>query len=251
MSYLQQIIRVSDNHHVLPLCGDMKTDVHAFLSESLLGQTDEKLWQQAARSASTPGAIGMYLMPDTHLGYHMPVGGVLVTEDTILQAGSGYDISCGIVEMKVPGLTASDVADPVKRRDWINAVERRVASGVGSGRPDLMPTFSQDKVEEILRFGGKAIGVSTDLCERQFIPVSDDIDFTAIPKAHDRAGPQMGSVGGGNHFIESIDFMARTYDGRLTGVRIRNRHLRNLVAEVRALREEIGSLQELLRGGGS
>jgi tRNA-splicing ligase RtcB len=180
----------------------MVTDVHAYLSEALFAQTDEALWQQAAESAMTPGATGMYLMPDTHLGYQLPVGGVLVTEDVILQAGSGYDISCGVLYMQVPSLTAADVADWNRRKAWIDAVEQRVASGVGSERPKGMPVFRNSKVEEILRYGGKAIGVSAELCERQFIPVPDDLDFSTIPKAHDKAGPQMGSVGGGNHFIE-------------------------------------------------
>ncbi|MFO7565367.1 MAG: RtcB family protein [Enhygromyxa sp.] len=30
-------------------------------------------------------------MPDTHLGYGIPVGGVVVTDETIIQSGSGYD----------------------------------------------------------------------------------------------------------------------------------------------------------------
>ena len=35
-----------------------------------------------------------------------PVGCVIVTEDTILQAGSGYDISCGVLYLRVPELKA-------------------------------------------------------------------------------------------------------------------------------------------------
>lgn len=202
MSYLARVEKVGPNEYVLPRVGGMNVEVRAFLSEKLFAGTDEGLWKQAADSASTPGAIGMYLMPDTHLGYHLPVGGVLVTEDVILQAGSGYDISCGVIYMEVPDLSAEDVADWQKRKWWIEAVERRVATGVGSERPALMPKFRGSKVEEILRYGGKAIGVSADLCERQFIPVPEDLDFRDIPKAYDKAGPQMGSVGGGNHFVE-------------------------------------------------
>ncbi len=202
MSFLACVERVGAAHYVLPRVGAMRTEVHAFLSESLLAHTDEALWAQAAASASVPGAVGMYLMPDTHLGYHLPVGGVLVTEDVILQAGSGYDISCGVVYLEVPTLSAVDVADPLRRRQWIDAVERRVATGVGSDRPRLMPKFSSRDIDEVLRHGAKAVGVSADLCERQFIPVPDDVDFYAIPRAREKASPQMGSVGGGNHFVE-------------------------------------------------
>ena len=198
MSFRDCVETVTPNHYVLPRVGGMLTEVHAFLSASLFEQTDEKLWKQAAESAMTPGAIGMYIMPDTHLGYHLPVGGVLVTEDVILQAGSGYDISCGVIYMQVPGLTAEDVASWDKRKWWIDAVERRVAMGVGQGARNVRSS----KVEEILRYGGKAIGVSADLCERQYIPVPEDHDFGAIPKALSKAGPQLGSIGGGNHFCE-------------------------------------------------
>ncbi len=202
MGFMQQVIQEGPNRYVLPQVGGMRTPVHAFLSPELFAHTDEKLWAQAAASASTPGAIGMYLMPDTHLGYQLPVGGVLVTEDTILQAGSGYDISCGVIYLEVTGLHASDVADWDRRARWVAEVERRVATGVGKGRPALLPQLQPAQVEEVLRYGAKAVGVEADLCERQYIAVPEDVDLTAIERARTKAGPQLGSVGGGNHFVE-------------------------------------------------
>jgi len=203
MGYLQQVQRISDTHYVLPKVGAMRADVHAFLSESLFAQTDEALWRQAANAASYPGIVGLYLMPDTHLGYGIPVGGVAVTEDVIIQAGSGYDISCGVVYLRVPRLHAADVADAAKRKRWIDEVELRVATGIGSHRPKHMPRMSEAKVEDILRYGAKAIGVPADLCERQYIEVDESALVTErIPRARDKARPQLGSVGGGNHFVE-------------------------------------------------
>ncbi len=202
MSFIEQVVQDGPNHYVLPPVAAMRTPVHAFLSPELFAQTDEALWAQAAASASTPGAIGMYLMPDTHVGYHLPVGGVLVTEDVILQAGSGYDISCGVIYLEVEGLHAGDVADWDRRRRWVTEVERRIATGVGAGRPELGRAASPAHVDEVLRYGAKAVGVAADLCERQFIPLPDDVDLRAIPRAHGKAGPQLGSVGGGNHFVE-------------------------------------------------
>lgn len=202
MSFLSRVVPVGANQYVLPRVGDMRTEVRAFLSPALFAQTDEALWRQAAESASTPGAIGMYLMPDTHLGYHLPVGGVLVTEDVILQAGSGYDISCGVIYMEVPDLSAEDVVDWDKRKQWIDAVEKRVATGVGNGRRPGQSVIRESKVEDVLRYGGRAIGVSADLCERQFIPVPENVDLTTIERARAKAGEQLGSVGGGNHFVE-------------------------------------------------
>jgi tRNA-splicing ligase RtcB len=203
MSFSERIERVTDHHYVLQRIGSMRVDVHAFLSPVLLKQTDEELWQQAARAAAYPGIIGFYLLPDTHLGYGIPVGGVAVTDRVIIQAGSGYDISCGVLYLRVPELTAADVAGEDKRRAWIRAVESRVATGLGSHRPRRMPRFRESDVEDIFRHSAKALGIDARLCERQFIPVDDAaLDSDRIARAREKALPQLGSVGGGNHFIE-------------------------------------------------
>lgn len=202
MSHKYRVERVSDNHFVLPKQGDMKCHVDAFLSQPLYEMTKENLWQQAVDSASYDGVIGVYLMPDTHLGYGIPVGGVVVTDNTIIQSGSGYDISCGVVYLKVPGLSAEDVADWDKRKTWVEEVEKRVATGLGNDRPDLAKKIKHRDVEQVLRYGAKALGVSADLCERQYIEIPEDIDLTKIERAHSKCVHQLGSVGGGNHFIE-------------------------------------------------
>ncbi len=79
MSYLNEVQKISDTHYVMPKVGNMTVDVHAYLSEALFAQTNEALWRQAAQAAAYPGMVGLYLMPDTHLGYGIPVGGVAIT----------------------------------------------------------------------------------------------------------------------------------------------------------------------------
>ena len=204
MAYMNCVEQVSDGHYVLPQLGDMKTQVDAFLSEKLFFMTDEALWQQAAQAASYEGATSLHLMPDTHLGYGIPVGGVLVTDNVIVQAGSGYDISCGMVLVKVVGLTAKKVRSLDRRRRWIEEVESRVAVGLGSHRPERMRDLSASQVQEMIHYGAKPLGVNPDLCERPFIPIPEDFDPTKIERAWKRAIPQMGSLGGGNHFIEML-----------------------------------------------
>jgi tRNA-splicing ligase RtcB len=201
VSLKYSVQKISDNHYVLPRTGKMKVDAHAFLSESLYRASEEQVWQQIANGASYEGVIGAYLMPDTHTGYGVPVGSVIVTDDTIVQGGSGYDISCGVLYMKAD-LTAGAVKSKYNRERWVKEVERRMATGKGHRRPDLMPKFSRDQADDILRFGAKALGVSADLCERQYIAVPDGIAFTKIERAHASVVPQLGSVGGGNHFVE-------------------------------------------------
>jgi tRNA-splicing ligase RtcB len=179
----------------------MKVDVHAFLSETLYEATEEQVWQQIASGASYEGVTGAYLMPDAHVGYGVPVGSVIVTDDTIIQGGSGYDISCGVLYMRAD-LTAAAVKSKHTRQRWVTEVERRIATGKGHSRPELMPKFSHKEADEILRFGAKALGVSADLCERQYIAVPEGIDLGMIERAYASVASQLGSVGGGNHFVE-------------------------------------------------
>ena len=202
MSLKYSVEKQSDGHYVLPKVGTMRVEAHAFLSEALYEQSEENLWQQIMNAASYEGVIGAYLMPDAHSGYGVPVGSVVVTDDTIIQAGSGYDISCGVLYMKVKGLTAEHVADWGRRQKWIDEVEKRVATGVGSHRPKHAPKLSKAKIDDVLHYGAKAIGVGADVCERQYIPVPEGIDLEKIQRAYTKACPQIGSVGGGNHFIE-------------------------------------------------
>jgi len=202
MSLKYAVEKVSDHHYVLPRTGGMRVDAHAFFSESLYQRSEESMWRQLVQAASYEGVTGAYLMPDAHLGYGVPVGCVIVTDGVIIQAGSGYDISCGVVYMKAKPLTAADVASRAKRRAWIDAVERRVATGVGSHRPVLAPRISPKKTDEILRHGAKAIGVGADLCERQYIEIPEGAEIDDIAPAYSKASPQLGSVGGGNHFVE-------------------------------------------------
>jgi tRNA-splicing ligase RtcB len=200
MSYKYQAQKAEEGHYVLPKVGTMRVEAHAFFSDDLYQASEENMWNQLAVGASYEGVIGAYAMPDAHVGFGVPVGCVLVTEDTVIQAGSGYDISCGVLYMKV-GLNAKSVRSWHKRETWVQEVEKRVAMGMGAP-PKLMPKFGSKKGDEILRYGAKALGVSADLCERQYIPVPEDLDLDMIEKAYAKVVPQLGSVGGGNHFIE-------------------------------------------------
>src|SRR5262249_6498409 len=150
MSLKYAVEKISDNHYVLPRSGEMKVDAHAFFSENLYDRSEEPMWHQLAQAASYEGVIGAYLMPDAHVGYGVPVGCVVVTDGVIIQAGSGYDISCGVVYMKATGLTAEDVASLQKRRAWIDAVERRIATGVGTRAPKQARHLPQKKTDDIL-----------------------------------------------------------------------------------------------------
>ncbi len=173
----------------------MKVEAHAFFSESLFEASEESMWQQLAAAASYEGVIGAYLMPDAHSGYGVPVGCVVVTEDTIIQAGSGYDISCGVLYMRVPASPQNTWRTATKRERFVTQVETRVATGVGSRRPARMPRFSHKKGDEILRFGARP-----SVCRRTCASVSSSrfprtLELDRIERAYEKVVPQLGSVG--------------------------------------------------------
>lgn len=202
MSYKYQAVKHSENHYVLPKIKDMKTDVHAFLSDDLYASSDEEAWAQIAHGASVEGVTGAYLMPDTHLGFGVPIGSVIVTDNTILQCGSGYDINCGVLYLKLNGISATDIKGKYERGRWIKQLEKRIAFGKGSSHPELAKKYSKSKCDDVLRFGAKALNIKADVCERQYIEIPTDLDLNKISMAYDKVQPQLGSVGGGNHFIE-------------------------------------------------
>ena len=203
MSFKQAAIKNTSSSYVLPKVANMHCHVTAFLSDALFEETDEKTWGQAANAASYPGVTHVFLMPDTHMGYGVPIGCVIVAEETMIQAAAGYDISCGILHAKIEGLTAEDVADPAKRRQWMDDIELRVATGIGTKRPDKMPNFSHTFLKEVLMTGGHSIGLSKDVCERVSLPVDTaHFDMNRIPRATDKMVGQLGSLGSGNHYIE-------------------------------------------------
>jgi tRNA-splicing ligase RtcB (3'-phosphate/5'-hydroxy nucleic acid ligase) len=201
MSRMRQAKQIGDNRYEL-LGKGRHANILAFLSPELYNKTKEDMWQQAVDAATLPGVMLEFLMPDVHKGYGVPIGGVVVTKDTLIPMGSGYDISCGVLYLKVPGLSVKRIRSKQRRREWIEELEKRIPTGMGYSRPSLMPSFSSTEIEEIMHFGAKALGVKSDLCERQFIPIPASFNPRVIEKAWKPAQLQMGSLGGGNHFIE-------------------------------------------------
>ena len=203
MSFKQIVGKETANQYMMPKIKTMNCNVIAFLSDALFEASEEAVWQQAYNAASYPGVTHVFLMPDTHSGYGVPIGCVIVTEGVIIQAAAGYDISCGILYAKIEGLSADKVIDPAKRRQWIDEIELRVATGIGTKRPDKMPVFTHKFLEEVLITGGHALGLSKDVCERVSLPVdTNHFDMKRIPRATNKMVGQLGSLGSGNHYCE-------------------------------------------------
>jgi len=77
--------------------------VRLFLTPSLLKETEDIIYRQIVNATRFPGVKLVVITPDTHYGYGVPVGCVILTDShhgAIAMGPVGYDIGCGMVSAK-------------------------------------------------------------------------------------------------------------------------------------------------------
>ena len=119
-------------------------------------------------SVSVAGA----LMPDAHVGYGLPIGGVLATENAVIPYAVGVDIACRM-KMTVLDIPVRDLES--KQDRLTRAIEAETRFGVGA-------TFKKSRCHDVM-----------------------DADWSVSPitkQNKDRAWSQLGTSGSGNHFVE-------------------------------------------------
>ncbi len=192
-----------------------KVPVILYLSDVLFEQLEEDAIRQAANAATLPGVQkAIYVMPDVHVGYGFPVGGVMATHTKtgIISPGSiGYDINCG-VRLIATNLKAIDIAPKIK--EIMKEVLKNVPAGVGS-TSDIKLSKSQMK-EVLVRGAGWAIdygfGFPEDLQHIEGFGALPNADpDKASKEAYERGSDELGTVGSGNHFVE-IQAVETIYD---------------------------------------
>lgn len=128
--------------------------------------------KQARNIANLPGAFHhIAIMPDAHVGYGMPIGGVLATEDIIAPNAVGVDIGCGVIAVK----TSIMKIDEYSLKQILNQLRRDIPTG-----------FTHHKQAQVWEGFDRAPNVSI------------------IQKELDSARNQIGTLGGGNHFLEIL-----------------------------------------------
>lgn len=133
-------------------------------------EIDENALDQAISLSNMPFAFKhIALMPDCHLGYSMPIGGVLATKDVVLPSAVGLDIGCGMCAMKT---NITKIDEPVLKE----IVER---------------------IKEYIPVGFKHHSESQEWDGFNKAP-----ETPIVQKHLESARKQLGTLGGGNHFIE-------------------------------------------------
>ena len=140
---------------------------------------------QMEKACLLPVAVAGALMPDAHVGYGLPIGGVLATENTVIPYAVGVDIACRM-KMTVLDIPARDLEHHQDR--LTRAIEAETRFGIGS-------SFKHRRQHEVL-----------------------DADWNVSPvtkQNKDRAWSQLGTSGSGNHFVE---FGLFTAHGNIRGL---------------------------------
>jgi len=135
---------------------------------------------QMRQAALLPVAVSAALMPDAHVGYGLPIGGVLATENAVVPYAVGVDIAC---RMKLSVLDAPPEWLDSRRDRLAAALERETRFGIGAefGRRGD-PQRSRPREHEVL---------------------DDDWNVSPVTRANrDKARAQLGTSGSGNHFVE-------------------------------------------------
>jgi len=133
---------------------------------------DEATIKQYEEAIDQPFVVQSALMADAHLGYTLPIGGVVATKDYIVPSWVGYDIGCGMLAVK---LSCS--------REEIDAYTEEIYSGVLKVIPVGFHHHKKRKAND---------------------KYYKDNLTPALRSTWDKKGgtKQLGTLGGGNHFIE-------------------------------------------------
>ena len=149
----------------------MKTVVRGTHDEQTLDQM-----QEVAVSAAYTA-----IMADGHVGYHMPIGGVAAYRNAVSPSGVGVDIACGNAAIKT-NMTVDEVI-----LKYLPEIADEVASSIG--------------------FGMGTPNNPTKVAYLKDHPIFGDPRWDLIPSnirgnLRDQARAQLGTVGGGNHYLD-------------------------------------------------
>jgi len=181
--------------------------VRIFLTPQLLEELEISVYPQILTATRFPGVRLVVITPDVHYGYGVPVGCAIVTDPengAVALGPVGFDIGCGMVSLR--SAVPAEAATEPQRIAFNREVMQRVSMGAGERGVGRLRDVGRREFERLVRGGadyytahyGRRIDRSR--AERDCLPVADSWQ---LPSGRpDRGMAQLGSLGGGNHFIE-------------------------------------------------
>ena len=139
-------------------------------------EVEDLAMEQIANLASLPFLFHhLAIMPDVHAGMGMPIGGVLATVDAVIPNAVGVDIGCGMCAVK-SNWRVADIDKEVLRDTIMSGIRKAIPVGFAH----------HDKAQD-----------------EKFMPTGYDIStLKIVSEEYESAKAQIGTLGGGNHFIE-------------------------------------------------
>src|SRR5437588_1293177 len=206
MNWKDYAILHKDGYYTLATAEAGDVPVRLFLTPQLLEEVEDDIYKQVVNATKFPGVKLVCITPDVHVGYGVPIGCVLVTDGTLCLGPVGYDIGCGMAAAR--SNISWEAATPEKRLAFNNAAMNRIQMGAGGQSTRLKGLVEKD-FENLIRGGAEyyceKYGSSVDrsYAERNRLPVDDDWQpFYGGKGKPERGISQLGSLGGGNHFME-------------------------------------------------
>ncbi len=145
-------------------------DTEKHIIKSWCNNPEDGAIEQANNLANLPFLFKQVcLMPDTHEGYGMPIGGVIATDNVIIPNAVGVDIGCGMLAVR----TSLESIDIETLKKIMGLIRESVPVG-----------FNHHKEKQ----------------DSYFIPKQNDCLVNG--QEYEKAFYQVGTLGGGNHFIE-------------------------------------------------
>ncbi len=136
-----------------------------------LDDIEDEALEQTKNLANLPFAFHhIAIMPDAHLGYGMPIGGVLATKNVIIPNAVGVDIGCGMCAVKT-SLTEIDT-------ETLKKVMSEIRKAIPVG-------FNKHKSKQ----------------DNSLMPKTSN-NMPIVSNQYEKARKQIGTLGGGNHFVE-------------------------------------------------
>lgn len=140
----------------------------------IFGEHDEGTLAQINLCARENGSeVPAVLCADGHLGYSMPIGGVIGYREHVSPSGVGYDIGCGNKAVKT-NIRYEDIDTLVDM--LMDDIVKKVSFGMGRDNPDPVDHPVLDRIR--------------------------DADFAPQRQFLDLAAKQLGTVGAGNHYVD-------------------------------------------------
>ncbi|MEZ5359158.1 MAG: RtcB family protein [Candidatus Zixiibacteriota bacterium] len=208
---MKDMHKIADNIWEIPVGAKpgMRVPARILSSDTLIGGIDDGVIDQITNVACLPGIQKYALcMPDAHLGYGFPIGGVAAfdaDEGVISPGGIGFDINCGM-RLITTDLHADDVRK--KLPELMSELYRSVPSGVGTkGKVRL----NRKEFRKLLAEGSNwcidnGFATEDDVSHTETKGLVEGADCDAISdKAYNRGIDQVGTLGSGNHYLE-IEF---------------------------------------------